>query len=471
MTPEQITKSSADKVKGKILIVEDDEGMRFFLSEALEKEGYYFQVVESGEKAIKLFAQEIFDLVILDYNLPEMNGMETFTGIKDKFPDVVAILITAFGSKDLAITAMEQGVFDYFNKPLEIGELRVVIRRGLERAFMQREVYQLRSQLETDYSFDRILGSSKAMSDVIERVRKVATSDVSVLIQGESGTGKELVAQALYAHSQRSKGPFIKVNCAAVPQELMEAEFFGYEKGAFTGAHKQKRGKFELANEGTLFLDEIGDMPLVTQMKILRVIQENELERVGGEVSIPVEFRLITATHRDLEKAVAQGEFREDLFYRLNVVSVVLPPLRNRKEDIPILVKHFLGVYSEKFKKNLKGFSSEAMESFLQHSWPGNVRELENVIQRCMVLSYDKIMGNKELLEIYPLLAGSSREVSASASLQNKLEVLVSDAEETLILEALKEENWKRQETADRLGISRKSLHNKMKKYDLGSSD
>ncbi|MBT4620920.1 MAG: sigma-54-dependent Fis family transcriptional regulator [Nitrospina sp.] len=257
MTPEQITKSSADKVKGKILIVEDDEGMRFFLSEALEKEGYYFQVVESGEKAIKLFAQEIFDLVILDYNLPEMNGMETFTGIKDKFPDVVAILITAFGSKDLAITAMEQGVFDYFNKPLEIGELRVVIRRGLERAFMQREVYQLRSQLETDYSFDRILGSSKAMSDVIERVRKVATSDVSVLIQGESGTGKELVAQALYAHSQRSKGPFIKVNCAAVPQELMEAEFFGYEKGAFTGAHKQKRGKFELANEGTLFLDEI----------------------------------------------------------------------------------------------------------------------------------------------------------------------------------------------------------------------
>jgi DNA-binding NtrC family response regulator len=460
MTPEQ-------KAKGKILIVEDDEGMRFFLSEALAKEGYYFQTAKSGEEAFKLFSQEAFDLVVLDYNLPGMNGMETFAKIRDRVPDMVVILITAFGSKDLAIEAMEQGVFDYFNKPLEIGELRVVIRRGLERAFMQREVCQLRSQLEADYGFGRILGSSKAIYDVIERVRKVADSDVSVLIRGESGTGKELVAQALYAHSQRNKGPFIKVNCAAVPQELMEAEFFGYEKGAFTGAHKQKLGKFELANGGTLFLDEIGDMPLATQMKILRVVQENELERVGGEVSIPVEFRLITATHRDLEKAVAEGEFREDLFYRLNVVSITLPPLRNRREDIPILMKHFMGLYNEKFKKNLKGFSSDAMESFLNYSWPGNVRELENIIQRCIVLSYDKIMENKELLEIYPLLSGSFREVPASASLQNKLEGLVSDAEEKLILEALNEENWKRQETADRLGISRKSLHNKMKKYGL----
>ncbi len=451
--------------------MEDDEGMRFFLSEALKKEGYHFQAVKSGEEAVKLSTQEIFDLVILDYNLPEMNGMETFARIKKSVPDMVVILITAFGSKNLAIEAMEQGIFDYFNKPLEIAELRVVIRRGLERAFMQKEVCQLRSQLEADCGFDRILGSSKAIRDVIDRINKVAASDVSVLIRGESGTGKELVAQALYAHSQRNKGPFIKVNCAAVPQELMEAEFFGYEKGAFTGAHRQKRGKFELADGGTLFLDEIGDMPLVTQMKILRVIQESELERVGGEVSIPVEFRLITATHRDLEKAVAQGEFREDLFYRLNVVSITLPPLRERKEDIPILVKHFVDVYNEKFKKNLKGFSSKAMESLLQYSWSGNVRELENVIQRCIVLSCGKIMENKELFDIYPLVGGSAQEVPASSSLQNKLDVLVSDAEEALILQALNEENWKRQETADRLGISRKSLHNKMKKYGLGSSD
>lgn len=467
MTRKQVANPPSDKVKGNILIVEDDEGMRFFLSEVFVKEGYSFQAVKSGEEALKLFTQETFDLVILDYNLPDMNGMETFARIQNKVPDMVVILITAFGSKDLAIEAMEQGVFDYFNKPLEIGELRVVVRRGLERAFMQREVGQLRSQLEADYGCGRILGSSKAIQDVIERVRKVADSDVSILIRGESGSGKELVAQALYAHSQRSKGPFIKVNCAAVPQELMEAEFFGYEKGAFTGAHKQKRGKFELANGGTLFLDEIGDMSLVTQMKILRVLQENELERVGGEISIPVEFRLITATHRDLEKAVAQGEFREDLFYRLNVVSIALPPLRNRKEDIPILVKHFMGLYNEKFKKNLKGFSPEAMESFLRYSWPGNVRELENIIQRCIVLSCDNIMESKELLDIYPLLSGASREVPANASLQNKLDGLVSDAEEKLILEALNEENWKRQETADRLGISRKSLHNKMKKYGL----
>ncbi|MBC8284581.1 MAG: sigma-54-dependent Fis family transcriptional regulator [Nitrospinae bacterium] len=448
---------------GNILIVDDDEGIRFFLAEALKKEGYSYQSVETGEQALKEIEKDSFDLVLLDYNLPQMNGMETFSRIKEKAPNQVVILVTAFGNKDLAIEAMEQGVFDYFNKPLDISELRVVIRRGLERAFMQREV----SRLRKDIGFDRILGQSQAIRDVIEQIRRVAGSDVSVLIRGESGTGKELVAQALFAQSQRQGGPFIKVNCAAIPQELMEAEFFGYEKGAFTGAHKQKRGKFELANNGTLFLDEIGDMPLVTQMKILRVVQEGELERVGGEENIPVEFRLIAATHKDLEKAVAEGEFREDLFYRLNVISVTLPALRERKEDIPVLVNHFLEIYRQKFKKELEAFSKEGMESLLHYSWPGNVRELENVIQRCMVLSYGKIMENKELLEIYPNLIGVDRKVPHTTGLQNKMEVLVSDAEAKLILEALKEENWKRQETADRLGISRKSLHNKMKKYGI----
>ena len=455
--------TAAIKKPGKILIVEDDEGMRFFLSEALQKEGYSFRSVESGEQALKEVEKEPFDLILLDYNLPQMNGIETFARLKEKASEQVVILITAFGNKDLAVEAMEQGVFDYFNKPLDISEFRVVIRRGLERAFMQKEVSRLRESV----GFDHILGQSQAIRDVIDRVRKVADSDVSVLIRGESGTGKELVAQALFSHSQRYSGPFVKVNCAAIPQELMEAEFFGYEKGAFTGAHKQKRGKFELANHGTLFLDEIGDMPLVTQMKILRVIQESELERVGGEESIPVEFRLISATHKDLEKAVADGDFREDLFYRLNVVSVVLPPLRERKEDIPLLVNHFLDIYRKKFKKELETFSKEGMESLLHYSWPGNVRELENVIQRCLVLSYGKIMENKELLEIYPNLSEVGQQVPSGPGLQNKLEALVSGAEEKLILEALQEENWKRQETADRLGISRKSLHNKMKKYGI----
>ena len=461
MKPESSQLSS--KKPGNILIVDDDEGIRFFLSEALQKEGYRFHTAQSGEQALEEIEKESFDLILLDYNLPQMNGMETFSRIREKAPEQVVILITAFGNKDLAIEAMEQGVFDYFNKPLDISELRVVIRRGLERAFMQKEVNRLRE----DTRFERILGESQAIQEVIEQVRKVADSDVSVLIRGESGTGKELVAQALYSQSQRRGGPFIKVNCAAIPQELMEAEFFGYEKGAFTGAHKQKRGKFELANNGTLFLDEIGDMPLVTQMKILRVIQEGELERVGGEENIPVEFRLIAATHKDLEKAVTEGEFREDLFYRLNVISVTLPPLRERKEDIPLLVNHFLEFYRQKFKKELKAFSKEAMESLLHYSWPGNVRELENVIQRCMVLSYGKIMENKELLEVYPNLSGVDRIIPSGTSLQNKMEAIVSDAEEKLILEALKEENWKRQETADRLGISRKSLHNKMKKYGI----
>ncbi|MEE9258478.1 MAG: sigma-54 dependent transcriptional regulator, partial [Nitrospinaceae bacterium] len=346
----------------KILIVEDEEGMRFFISEALDKEGYKHRAVVSGEEAVRVSEKENFDLVILDYNLPKMNGLEVFRKLKGIDPEVSVIMMTGFGDKNLAYDAMRDGVFDFFNKPLDVAEMRVVIRRALERTRLQREICALRSKLQEQYGLARILGESRGIRDVIERIKKVADSDVAVLILGESGTGKEIVAQAIHANSQRRNGPFVKVNCAAVPQDLLEAEFFGFEKGAFTGAVKSKRGKFEQAHGGTLLLDEIGDMPMATQTKILRVIQESELERVGGESPIKINIRLIASTNKNLDQAVADGEFREDLFYRLNVISLPVPPLRERSEDIKTLANHFLKVYSEKFKTNLKSISAEGME-------------------------------------------------------------------------------------------------------------
>ncbi|KMP11706.1 hypothetical protein UR09_01975 [Candidatus Nitromaritima sp. SCGC AAA799-A02] len=454
----------------KILVVEDEEGMRFFLSEALAKEGYRYKTASEGQQAIKRLKKEPFDLVILDYNLPHMDGLETFRKMKQVDPDISVIMITAYGSKDLAYQAMNEGVFDFFNKPLDVGEMRVVIHRALERVQLKKEVRNLRSNLQEKFGVDRILGSSSGIRQVIERVRRVAESDVSVLILGESGTGKEIVAQAVHAHSSRRNGPFIKVNCAAVPQDLLEAEFFGYEKGAFTGAVKNRRGKFEQADGGTLFLDEIGDMALSTQIKILRAIQENEFERVGGEESIKTDIRLVTATNKDLERAVSEGEFREDLYYRLNVVSLPLPPLRERREDIPMLAEHFLKLYNKKFEKNIESISAEAMDLLLNYSWPGNIRELENVIQRGIVLACKNILERQDLMDVYPPLAepGTADMLGSSGRLQDKVEAVVCAAEKRLILEALREENWKRQETADRLGISRKSLHNKMKKYGIG---
>ncbi len=454
----------------KILIVEDEEAMRFFLSEALSKEGHEICAVENSEEALGRFSEEDFDLVLLDYNLPTRNGLELFKALKHIHPDLVAILITGHGSQVIALDAMNQGLFDYFCKPVELDELRVVVRRGLERAHLLKEVQSLRNGLKDRFSLDRMLGNSRGMQEVHARIEMISGSDVSVLISGESGTGKELAAQAIHYTSPRNRGPLIKVNCAAVPQDLLEAEFFGYEKGAFTGAVKQKIGKFELASGGTLFLDEIGDMPKSTQMKILRVLQEKELERVGGETTIPIDIRLVAATNKNLEKAVAEGEFREDLFYRINVVSLTLPPLRERSGDIPVLANHFLEVYNKPFGKEISGLADDALEILQNYSWPGNVRELENVIQRAMVLSFNQVLDQKDLLRVYPALAEPVTGPPNGVSFEDQVQAVVWSTEKRLILEALEIENWKRQETADRLGVSRKTLHNKMKKYGLGQS-
>ncbi len=452
----------------KILIVDDEESMRFFLTEALAKEGYACITAEHGRAALEQLEDPECGVVLLDYSMPGMDGMETFRRIRERRPDTVAILMTAYGTRELAMQAVEEGVFDFFTKPFDIAEMRIVIRRAIERWQLQTEIRELKSDLGEKWQTEFILGDSQAIRAINEQIGKVAESDVPVLILGESGTGKELVAHALHQASPRRKGPFVKVNCAAVPHELLEAEFFGHEKGAFTGAHKRKRGKFELADSGTLFLDEIGDMPTAMQMKILRALQEGEIERLGGEAPIRIDTRVIAATNRDLPTAVERGEFRSDLFYRLNVVSFTLPPLRERREDIPLLAEHFLRLYNEKFNKRLRRIDRKGLALLTRYHWPGNIRELENVIQRGIVLAYhEEVLDDRTLLEVYPALGESDAQAGPGVTLHDKLEGLVSSAEKRLIQEALAQENWKRQETADRLGISRKSLHNKMKKYGL----
>ncbi len=456
-------------VAPRILIVDDEDSMRFFLSEAMKKEGYPCATAASGEEALELLNEPGWGIALVDYNMPGMNGLETFRKIRDKRRDVVVILMTAFATRELALGAIDEGVFDFFSKPFEIAEMRIVIRRAIERWQLHDEILDLKSDLGEKWKKNPILGESQAIKDINERIHKVAESAVSVLILGESGTGKELIAQALHSNSPRKEGPFVKVNCAAVPHDLLEAEFFGHEKGAFTGAHKLKRGKFELAEGGTLFLDEIGDMPATTQMKILRALQEREIERVGGEETIKVDTRIIAATNKDLQGAVDREEFRADLFYRLNVVSIQVPPLRERSEDIPLLVQHFLALYNKSFGKHIKKISAKGMTLLRRYSWPGNIRELENVIQRGMVLSYDDVLTDQDLLEVYPALGeqAKSQVREKTGKLQDALEDLISVEEKKLIHHALLQEKWKRQETADRLGISRKSLHNKMKKYGL----
>ena len=453
----------------RILIVDDEDSMRFFLSEAMKKEGYPFATAACGEEALKLLNEPGCGVALVDYNMPGMNGLETFRKIREMHPDIVVILMTAFATRDLAMGAIEEGVFDFFSKPFEITEMRMVIRRAIERWQLQTEILDLKSDLGEKFETESILGESPSIHEINERIRQVSVSAVSVLILGESGTGKELIAQGIHNNSPRRNGPFVKVNCAAIPHDLLEAEFFGHEKGAFTGAHKMKRGKFELAEGGTLFLDEIGDMPATTQMKILRALQEREIERLGGEESIKVDTRVIAATNKDLQAAVDREEFRADLFYRLNVVSFQVPPLRERREDIPLLVNHFLELYNEKFGKQIQKISDKGMTLLGRYSWPGNIRELENVIQRGMVLSYDNVLTDQDLLEVYPALGEKAKTEARGKNikLQDALEDMVSVEEKKLIHEALIQEKWKRQETADRLGISRKSLHNKMKKYGL----
>lgn len=447
-----------------ILIVDDESSMRFFLAEAMKKEGYSFTTAPSGEEALEIYKKEAFPIAILDIKMPGISGIETFERMKHINPDVIAILITAHGLKDIPMELLNRGIYDYFTKPFDIKELRVVIKRAVERWKLKMEVKELHSSLEEKYSFEGIIGTSRKIKEVFNLMEKVKDVDINVLITGESGTGKELVAKTLHYMGARQHGPFVEVGCIAIPDTLLEAELFGYEKGAFTGAHRQKAGRIEIADRGTLFLDEVGDLSPSTQTKLLRITQEKTFTRIGGTMQITVDFRLIAATNKDLAKEVKDGRFREDLYYRLNVVSINLPPLRERKEDIPLLASHFIDKYNRAFNKNIKGLSSGAMALFMDYNWSGNIRELENVIQRGMVLTEGETIDADVAARMLSKEAGVE---DMEMSLRSKTGRITEVAEKEMIKDALVKTRWKKGETAMILNISRKSLYNKMKKYGL----
>jgi len=376
---------------GTILIADDEPNIRRVLEAVFSKDGYTVLTAENGRQALDIVSTEPgIDVLLSDLIMPDMNGVELLEAVREINPSMSVLMITAHGTIKSAVDAMRLGAFDYITKPFDMDEIKMVVKKALERRQLITENQDLRQQLKTRYKFENIVGASHEMQEVFKMVERVAHSRASVLIRGESGTGKELIARAVHYNSSRASGPFVPVVCIALSEQLLESELFGHEKGSFTGALNQKAGRFEMAHRGTLFLDEIGDIPGNVQMKLLRVLQEREFERVGGVKTIKVDVRVVTATNQDLEKGVREGKFREDLFYRLQVVQINLPPLRERKEDIPALVEHFIEKYNVENGTDVKYAGPEAMEFMLAYDWPGNVRQLENAIERAIVLADPK---------------------------------------------------------------------------------
>ncbi len=442
----------------RILIVDDEKSQRDMLAGFLEKQGYSVTTAESGFEAIQLCENKYFEVALIDLKMPKMDGIELLQKLKEMNPEIQAIMITAHGSVETAVEAMRLGAYHYVNKPINLDELKLNINKALESYHLLAENKYLKEELEEKYKDVQIIGESKSVKEVLSTVSRVAKSKSTVLIRGESGTGKELVARALHALSDRADKRFIPVSCAALPETLLESELFGHEKGAFTGALRRREGRFELADGGTLFLDEVGDIPLETQVKILRAIEFQEFERLGAKETLKVDVRIISATNQDLEKKMNEGSFREDLYYRLNVISIFIPPLRERKDDLMLLVEHFIKKAKQKCGKPIKGITAEVKDIILDYDWPGNVRELENVIERGVVLSRTDVIDKNDL----PYLGlAKSKETIPGADLSLK------DMEKNHILNTLKATDWNLGKTADILGIHRNTLRLKMKEYGI----
>jgi len=383
----------------RVLVVDDEKSMRELLAITLERQGYEVSVAEDGEVAIEAVRRDGFDVIITDLRMPNADGLQVLRAAKEHTPETVVIVITAVGSTETAVEAMKLGAYDYITKPFKLDEIHLIIRRALERKRLRDENLYLRKQLETQHRFDNIVGKSARMAEIFDTIRKIADSPSTVMVSGESGTGKELVARAIHFNSQRRSKPFVSVNCGAIPEALMESELFGHVKGAFTGAVANKVGLFSAAEAGTLFLDEITEIPTLLQVKLLRAIQEREVRRVGDTRDLKVDVRLIAASNRELEQAVSEGVLREDLFYRLNVIPIHLPPLRERREDIALLVAHFLQKFGRQLNKDVRGVTPEALAILERYHWPGNIRELENVLERAIVLGGGEVLGADALPE------------------------------------------------------------------------
>jgi len=444
----------------RILVVDDEQVHRYTLCSLLKEWGWQCVEADDGDTAVKAVLEHEYDAVLMDIRMARMSGREAFNHIHRADPSLPVIIMTAYSSVDDAVEIIKQGAHDYLTKPLDFDRLRLSLERALDHHQVQERKQQKRP--ETPFLDTRIIGQSPPVAELLDMISYVSPTEATVLITGESGTGKELVAESLHHNSERKNGPFIKVNCAALAESLLESELFGHEKGAFTGADRRRDGKFVQADGGTLFLDEIGETTPTMQVKLLRVLQEGELQRVGGEETVKINVRIIAATNRDLEQEVKDGTFREDLYYRLNVVTMVVPPLRERGEDIRLLVDHFVQKFAEKNRRTVDSVTASCMDLLKKYSWPGNVRELENAIERGVILMRGEQLTEKSL----PL---SIQKIKADSSVvQNERPASLQEAEKTLIVQTLTETKGNKSEAARRLGITRKTLQNKLQKYDEG---
>ena len=464
----------------RVLVIDDDPGIREYLQVLASRQGYHVMAAGDGERALDQLSETRPDLITLDAILPGLDGLETLRRLKQRMPEVPVIMLSGHGQSRTIVEAMRLGASDFLRKPFEVEELDLAFRKALENHALKEEVVNLRGRVRSEVDGLLFGGDNLKMQEVREIIEQVADTDITVLVRGESGTGKEVVARALYQLGDRCDQPFVKVNCAALPSELLESELFGFEKGAFTGAQKRKLGKFEYANRGTIFLDEISEMPPGLQAKLLQVLQDGEFSRLGGEADVKVDTRIIAATNRNLEKAVREGEFREDLYYRLNVVTILVPPLRDRIDAVPLLTEHFLSVYSEQYGKPVRGLSQETMQVLLSYHWPGNVRELENMIKRMVVLGNEKAViqeiQSQEVRRSEPdaesdafdlASIGTDLANGAGVDLKAISKRASQMAEKKVIEKVLSQTRWNRKEAAQRLQISYKALLYKMKENGL----
>ncbi|HHY13289.1 MAG TPA: sigma-54-dependent Fis family transcriptional regulator [Thermoanaerobacterales bacterium] len=439
------------------MLVDDDTSFTNIYSKILERKRYHVMIAHNGEEALELLNKTSLDIVVSDVVMPTMGGIQLLEEVKAKYPHTEVIMLSGKGTIKDAVNAMKLGAYNYLLKPVDIDELLINVERALQLKTIHDENIIHRDAIKAVNKDEILIGKSPIIDDIREKVGVVSPQNSTVLIYGETGTGKEVIAREIHYSSNRKNKPFIKINCASYAETLLESELFGHEKGAFTGADRLRRGCFELAHGGTLLLDEIGDLPLNFQVKLLRVLQEKEFQRVGGTQTIKVDFRLLTSTNRDLLTLIDKGLFREDLYYRLNVVPIYIPPLRERKEDIPLLAFHFLGKFSREMSKKISDFSPDAYTKLMNYDWPGNVRELKNIVERCVVFAKESIIKAKEI----PL---ESNENNYSS---NNIKEAVEQYERDFIIKALEENSWNITKTAEKIGIARKNLHMKINKYDI----
>jgi two-component system response regulator HydG len=450
-------------MKPKILIVDDEPAHCRMLEAVLKAEKYETYTAEDGQSAIEAVTARFYDLILMDIRMNRVGGIEALQKIKEISPDIPIVMMTAYASVDTAVKAMKSGAYDYLTKPLDIDELNLIVAKALRHHQLEKENIFLKEQLGSRFDFANIIGRSRPMQDLLETVAMVAPTEATVLIQGESGTGKELIANAIHQNSPRSSHPFIKINCAALPETLLESELFGHEKGAFTGATGRRQGRFQLAHRGSILLDEIAEMSMATQSKVLRVLQEREFEPVGSSETVKVDTRIIAATNKNLQEEVKSNRFREDLYYRINVVNVTVPALRERRDDIALLVDFFLKRYAEKNRRHLKGVTPKAVDLLMRYDWPGNIRELENVVERAVIMGRGDFITPEEFPGALKNLDPEYIETRIEASVGKSLK----EMEKAMILRTLEEAGGNRTHAAEILGISRRTLQLKLKEYGI----